>query len=120
MVALSFGQEAKLMQESINRGAEIYEDFCLHCHLPDGKGNAQVPPLAKSDWLVNKRTASIHAIKYGQSGPIVVNGKKYNSSMPPMGLSNQEVSDVMNYISNSWGNVNKNRVSAQVVDAIKP
>jgi uncharacterized protein YcgI (DUF1989 family) len=32
---------------------------------------------------------------------IVVNGKKFNNAMSAMGLSNQEVADVMNYIMNS-------------------
>jgi uncharacterized protein YcgI (DUF1989 family) len=32
----------------------------------------------------------------------VVNGKKFNNAMSAMGLSNQEVADVMNYIMNSW------------------
>jgi hypothetical protein len=32
------------------------------------------------------------------NGPIVVNGKKFNNAMSAMGLSNQEVADVMNYI----------------------
>jgi mono/diheme cytochrome c family protein len=35
------------------------------------------------------------------NGPIVVNGKKFNNAMSAMGLSNQEVADVMNYIMNS-------------------
>lgn len=112
-------QEPKLLEESIKRGAEIYDDFCVQCHLPNGKGNAVVPPLAQSDWLVNKRKESIHAIKYGQSGPIVVNGKKYNGTMPEMGLSDEEVADVMNYISNTWGNSNKKRVTPEEVKAIK-
>jgi uncharacterized protein YcgI (DUF1989 family) len=34
------------------------------------------------------------------NGP-VVNGKKFNNAMSAMGLSNQEVADVMNYIMNS-------------------
>jgi hypothetical protein len=36
---------------------------------------------------------------------------KIKSAMPAMGLSNQEVTDVMNYIMNSWSN-NKKRVLA--------
>jgi hypothetical protein len=54
-----------------------------------------------------KRTQSIHALKFGLNGPIVVNGKKFNNAMSAMGLSNQEVADVMNYIMNSWSNKSK-------------
>jgi mono/diheme cytochrome c family protein len=92
----------------------------MQCHLPNGKGTpSTIPPLAGSNWLVSKRTASIHAVKYGQSGSIEVNGKKYNNSMPPMGLTDEEVADVMNYIMTSWGNKQKKTVTEAEVAAIK-
>lgn len=108
------------LQESITRGKEVYADFCIQCHLPSGKGNEiTFPPLDGSDWLKKKRKESIHAVKFGQKGEIIVNQKKYNSNMPPMGLSNQEVADVMNYIMNSWSNTNKKMVTEKEVEQIK-
>ncbi|TXD85077.1 cytochrome c [Subsaximicrobium wynnwilliamsii] len=93
------------LSESIARGESIYTDFCMSCHLPNGQGVANVyPPLANSDYLKNKQTESIKAIKYGLSGKIVVNGSPYNNVMSPMGLEDDETVDVMNYINNSWGN----------------
>jgi hypothetical protein len=47
------------------------------------------------------------------SGPIVVNGKKFNSHASPWDSAHQEVTDVMNYTANSWSN-NKKRVLALV------
>jgi mono/diheme cytochrome c family protein len=86
------------LQISVERGAEIYKGFCTQCHMPNGKGVAGVfPPLNPSDWLTQKRKQSIHAIKYGLKGPIVVNGDNYDNIMLPLGLSDQEVADVMNY-----------------------
>jgi mono/diheme cytochrome c family protein len=103
-----------------NLGKEIYTDFCIQCHGAAGKGDGtNFPPLNGSDWLKNKRTASIVAVKYGQSGPITVNGKKYNSSMPAMGLTDQEVADVMNYIMTSWSNKQTKVVTVKEVAAIK-
>ncbi|KAB1067883.1 cytochrome c [Tamlana haliotis] len=102
------------------RGEEIYNDFCLTCHLPNGAGVKDVyPPLAKSDYLAENRKASIHLLKYGIDGPIKVNGVTYNGSMPAMGLDDDEIADVMNYITNQWGNTNKNRVTEKEVAAIK-
>jgi len=113
-------QQLTPLKASMQRGSEIYEEFCMQCHLPDGKGTAGViPPLAGSDWLKNKRKESIHAVKYGQSGPIVVNGKKYNGSMAPMGLTDKEVADVMNYIMNSWGNTSSKMVTEEEVRQVK-
>jgi uncharacterized protein YcgI (DUF1989 family) len=46
----------------------------------------------------------------------VVNGKKFNNAMSVMGLSNQEVADVMNYIMNSGAiKVKKIVTTAEVV-----
>ncbi|WP_372755492.1 cytochrome c [Mariniflexile sp.] len=115
----SHSQSAEL-KSSITRGEEIYTDFCVSCHLPNGKGVERVyPPLANSDYLKKNREASIKAIKYGLEGSITVNGKKYNSSMAPMGLSDDEVADVMNYITNSWGNKNDKMITEAEVSKIK-
>ncbi|WP_235016342.1 cytochrome c [Aquimarina sp. AU474] len=108
------------LSQSMARGEEVYTDFCMQCHLPDGKGTPNVfPPLAGSDWLVNKRKESIHSIKYGLNGPIEVNGKTYNSAMTSLGLEDEEIADVMNYIMNSWGNTQKTIVTIEEVTDIK-
>ncbi|WP_366183644.1 cytochrome c [Flavobacterium ovatum] len=113
-------QKNNPLQESIQRGQGIYTDFCIQCHLINGKGDSKnFPPLDGSDWFQNKRLQSIHAVKYGQSGAIIVNQKKYNNSMPAMGLSNQEIADVMNYIMNSWSNKQRKMVIAEEVESIK-
>ncbi len=107
------------LTKSIQRGKEVYTDFCVQCHLGNGKGSETVPPLAGSDWLMNKRKESIHAVKFGQSGTIKVNGKNYNAKMPPMGLTDDEVADVMNYIMNSWGNKQSKMITVLEVKAVK-
>ncbi len=112
----------KMNVEGLNlqdTGKEIYADFCIQCHGANGKGDGKnFPPLDGSDWLIKKRKESIHAVKFGQNGEIVVNKKKFNKNMPPMGLSNQEVADVMNYVMNAWGNKQKKKVTENEVAAI--
>ncbi len=108
------------LKESIKRGQELYTDFCVTCHLPNGEGlKGTYPPLANSDYLRDNREASIKGIKYGQKGKIVVNGTTYNSYMARLGLSDDEVADVMNYITNSWGNKNETMVTEEEVANIK-
>tara|TARA_R110002049_G_scaffold307773_2_gene509415 strand:+ start:3695 stop:4096 length:402 start_codon:yes stop_codon:yes gene_type:complete len=108
------------LQESIKRGSEIYTDFCMNCHMPSGEGVAGTfPPLAKSDYLMKNREASIKGIKYGQSGEMTVNEKTYNGTMAAMGLNDDEVADVMNYITNSWGNKNDKIITEEEVSKIK-
>ncbi len=112
-------QEKAKLQQSISRGNDIYADFCMQCHLANGKGDlVNIPPLDGSDWLTKKRKLSIQSVKFGQNGPITVNGKKFNNIMPPLGLSNQEVADVMNYIMNSWSNKQKKMVTVEEVAAV--
>jgi mono/diheme cytochrome c family protein len=91
------------LSESVARGKEVYGELCITCHLPNGKGvPGAFPPLNSSDWLTKKRTESIHAVKYGLKGEIVVNGQPYNNVMLPLGLDDQEVADVMNYTIQTW------------------
>ena len=107
------------LEKSIADGQIVYKDFCNQCHRPKGKGVGKTfPPLAGSDWLVDKRTESIHAVKYGLNGEIQVNGKTYNSAMATLGLSDQETADVMNYIMNTWGNTQDEMVTLEEVKAI--
>jgi len=109
----------KPLQESLLDGQEIYEDFCAQCHLEDGKGVKGIyPPLAKSDFLkdINR---TISSIKYGLKGPITVNGEKYNSIMVSQGLDDEEISDVVNYILNSWGNSTKQLITEEIVTSIE-
>tara|TARA_B100000925_G_scaffold256619_1_gene210557 strand:- start:934 stop:1329 length:396 start_codon:yes stop_codon:yes gene_type:complete len=110
--------EKKPLEESIVDGKEIYNDFCSQCHLSDGNGVKGVyPPLANSDFLldINK---TIHSIKYGLKGPIIVNGEKYNSIMISQGLDDEEISDVVNYILNSWGNTSEKIITEEIVSSI--
>jgi mono/diheme cytochrome c family protein len=112
-------QDKSNLQKSISRGKEIYTDFCIQCHLATGKGDlVNFPPLDGSDWLTKKRKQSIHAVKFGQTGEVIVKGKKFNNTMPPLGLENQEVADVMNYIMNSWSNKQKKIVTVEEVKAV--
>lgn len=109
-------QDSKLI-ESIKRGKEIYIDMCVTCHLPNGQGIPRVfPPLANSDYLLSKRAESIRAIKNGVKGKMVVNGVTYRQIMPPLGLENDEVADVMNYITNAWGNKNLKMITVNEVE----
>jgi mono/diheme cytochrome c family protein len=114
-------QQIQPIEESAKRGEMIYEDFCMNCHLPNGKGVSSIyPPLANSDYLKTKRAESIKSIKYGLSGAITVNGEIYNSVMAPLGLTNKEIADVMNYITSSWGNKNTIIITEEEVSKIQP
>lgn len=122
MPFISFGQKEKFdLKSSIARGQEIYVGQCMSCHMEQGEGIPDVyPPLAKSDYLMADHERSINNVLHGLSGEIVVNGKVYNMEMAPFPhLSDEEVSDVLNYIRNSWGNKDKNPVKPEEVKALR-
>ena len=118
---LSYMQQEKPLKQSILDGEEIYQDFCLQCHLDNGKGVENAfPPLAKSDYLQNNIEASIRGVKYGLRGEITVNGETYNGVMVNQGLDEEEIADVMNYILNSWDNKAEGQITvAQVLEVQK-
>ncbi len=106
ITTLSFQKKPAFdLKASMARGRETYITYCLSCHLDQGEGIEGVyPPLAKSDYLMADKNRAVRQILYGASGEMVVNGKTYNLEMTGVDISDQEVSDVMNYIRNSFGN----------------
>ncbi len=93
------------LKTSATRGKDTYQTYCMSCHMDNGEGLEGVyPPVAKSDYLMADHKRSIVQIIKGVSGEIKVNGKTYNTEMTGFDLSDQEVSDVLNYVRNSFGN----------------
>ena len=87
-------------------GQKAYAAACQACHQADGKGlPGAFPPLAGSDYLKADAKRAIGIVLHGLTGKVVVNGKEYNSVMPPMTqLSDAEIADALTYVMNSWGN----------------
>ena len=113
-------QKEKSFEQSISDGKMIYEDFCIQCHLNNGEGIEGVyPPLNKSDYLLENIDKSIYSIKYGLKGEIIVNGIKYNGVMLNQGLEDDEIADVMNYITNSWDNNLNIQITEKRVNELK-
>ena len=113
-------QKEKSFEESISDGKLIYEDFCIQCHLFNGEGIEKIyPPLNNSDYLLKNLDKSIYSIKYGLTGEIIVNGIKYNGVMASQGLEDEEIADVMNYITNSWENNLNIQITTKRVNELK-
>jgi mono/diheme cytochrome c family protein len=93
------------LKASVTRGQEVYVTYCVPCHMEKGEGLEGVfPPLAKSDYLMaDKKRAIVQTLK-GVKGPMKVNKVSYDAEMQGFDLNDQEVSDVLNYVRNSFGN----------------
>ena len=94
------------------RGAEIYrrDGHCGTCHQSDGEGLALsgFPPIARSSWVTQDEDRLVKLTLKGMVGPLELDGKKYPGLTPmtPLGgmLSDEEVSAVLTYVRNSFGN----------------
>lgn len=110
---------AKDKAERIARGKTKYAAVCMACHQANGMGvPAAFPPLAKSDYLNGSKEKSISAVVHGLSGEITVNGNKFNSVMPKLDLSDEDVANVLTYVYNQWEN-NGSEVTPEEVKAVR-
>lgn len=88
------------------QGRALYEQHCANCHMKDGQGLALlIPPLAGADYLRDYPAAVVQGVRYGMTGPMVVNGRTYNEAMPANSeLSEFQIVNIVNYINQAWGN----------------
>jgi nitrite reductase (NO-forming) len=94
------------IEDQIKAGEALYTGTCSVCHQGNGTGLPDVfPPLAGSDFLMANKERSIGIVVNGLTGAVTVNGKQYNSVMPPMSqLTDDEIANILTYVRNSWGN----------------
>jgi len=114
------GPFVKASDEQMKRGLAVYARTCIACHQPTGMGLPPVfPPIANAPIAVGNPELPIKFILQGLMGPITVNGMTYNSMMPPVvGVSDEDVADVLTYVRQSFGNQG-NPVSADQVKAVR-
>ncbi|HSJ03224.1 MAG TPA: PVC-type heme-binding CxxCH protein, partial [Verrucomicrobium sp.] len=89
-------------------GKAIYDALCLNCHQPEGKGLPGIyPPLAGSEWINGDKSALIKIVLHGLVGPITVAGQTYGVQtpipMPPMGLDDDQLANVLSYVRANFG-----------------
>jgi mono/diheme cytochrome c family protein len=96
---------AKTKAEKIELGRRLFTSICAACHQPTGQGRPNVfPPLAGSDFLNADKNRAIKTVIFGRQGEVVVNGMKFNNSMPSFPITDQDIANVLTYVYNSFGN----------------
>jgi mono/diheme cytochrome c family protein len=96
---------AKSKAERIELGRRLFTSVCAACHQPTGRGLPNVfPPLAGSDYLNANKDRAIQTVIFGRKGEVVVNGQKFNNSMPSFPLNDENIADVLTFVYNSFGN----------------
>ena len=96
---------ARSKAERIAQGRRLFTSICAACHQPTGRGMPNVfPPLAGSDFLNADKNRAIQTVIFGRQGEVVVNGLKFNNSMPSFPLNDQDIANVLTFVYNSFGN----------------
>lgn len=88
------------------QGEILYNIFCANCHIEDGTGlGALIPPLAQADYVQADPLAMACIIRHGIAGEMVVNGVRYEGEMAGIEkLTEFEITNIINYINQAWGN----------------
>lgn len=92
--------------EQFAQGKNLYNTHCENCHMEDGTGlGANIPPLAKADYLAANQEGIACVIHKGISKSIVVNGTTYDEPMLGIDVMNEvQLTNLINYINHAWGN----------------
>jgi mono/diheme cytochrome c family protein len=96
----------KSKAEKIELGKRLFASVCAACHQPTGQGLPNVfPPLAGSDYLNADKNRAIKIVINGRQGELIVNGRKFNNSMPKFPFGDDDIANVLTFVYNSFGNV---------------
>lgn len=87
-------------------GRKLYTQHCSNCHMENGEGLGRlIPPLKDSNYLLEDIGRSARLIINGIAEPILVNDVQFQQPMPGVSsLNYSEVTEILTYITNAWGN----------------
>ncbi len=96
---------AKAQPASAIDGRAVYVQNCATCHGAEGRGQpGYFPPLAGNADLAANDAFPVLVVLNGLTGPIEVEGRTFDGSMPPFGhLSDGEIAAVVDYVRSAWG-----------------
>ncbi len=103
-------------------GRDAYMKACIECHQADGSGVPNTfPPLAGSEWVKGDRNTMLRIVLGGLSGPIEVNGLKFNSVMPGHShVGDEEIAEIVSFVRFSFGGLKEKPVLPADVKALRP
>ncbi len=87
-------------------GKLVYEQNCLVCHQADGGGVPHLnPPLIQTDYVLGDKARVIGVLLNGLDAHEPIDDEVYSNVMPAHDfLSDQQISDVLTFIRNSFEN----------------
>ncbi len=91
---------------AMERGKKIYTQYCATCHQLDGGGVPGLnPPVIKTSYVLGSKTKLIQVVLKGMNTHEEIDGETYSNTMASFNyLTDQQISDVLTYVRNSFGN----------------
>jgi cbb3-type cytochrome c oxidase subunit III len=121
--AVSADQVAAARAPEALSGAAIFSAKCSVCHQPSGQGSDAFPPLAGNPVVTaSDPSTMIGIIVNGRSGPLTVNGRTFNGTMPTWSgqLTDADIAAVATYVRSAWENNASPVTEEEVITAGAP
>jgi glucose/arabinose dehydrogenase/cytochrome c553 len=89
-----------------SRGAQLYQQVCAACHMPDGSGVAGLQaPLVGSSVVAGDPTTLIKVVLQGPAQVLPANRAKYAVQMPPFAaaFSDVDIAETLTFVRRAFG-----------------
>jgi mono/diheme cytochrome c family protein len=100
-----------------SRGAQLYQQVCAACHMPDGSGVAGLQaPLVGSSVVAGDPATLIKVVLQGPAQVLPANRPKYAVQMPPFAtaFSDADIAETLTFIRRTFGKGASAVTAAQV------
>ena len=100
-----------------SRGAQLYQQVCAACHMPDGTGVAGLQaPLVGSSVVAGDPATLIKVVLQGPAQVLPANRAKYAVQMPPFAaaFSDVDIADTLTFVRRAFGKGASAVTAAQV------
>ena len=100
-----------------SRGAQLYQQVCAACHMPDGSGVAGLQaPLVGSSVVAGDPATLIKVVLQGPAQVLPANRPKYAVQMPPFAtaFSDADIAETLTFVRRAFGKGASAVTAAQV------
>jgi len=101
------GAAALLAKPAGHTDAQLYNEFCVHCHAVDGQGHVPfMAPLAGNPNVLDPNPTSLINVVLNGSDDLAIRGVPAPYPMPKFAhqLNDRQIADIVTFIRASWNN----------------
>ena len=119
-VCAALGCAAKSAQVAAtpDPGRTHFEAYCAACHLYDGQGMGDAPPLDGTVFVSGPQERLVKIVLHGIRGEIEVDGRTHDREMPGFGeiLSDDDVAQLVSFVRATFGSADQATTTGAVAE----